>query len=170
MEEQQIDLVPYTADWVGKFEAEKAQIEQVLAPYPHAIEHIGSTAVPGIEAKPIIDIAVKIESLGIVPLLIIPLAGIGYQYDGEFGLPGRHFFTRGTPREYHLHIVDDTTDHWKRWIAFRTTLRADETARQAYMDLKRDLAAEFRTERQKYTAGKSDHIEAVLQKALKDNG
>jgi len=164
MEEQEIKLVSYTDNWAGKFTKEKARIEGILSSYPHLIEHIGSTAVPGIEAKPIIDIAVKIESLDLVPQFIDPLADIGYLYEGEFGLPGRHFFTRGSPREYHLHIVDHTTDHWTRWLTFRNLLRSDDAVRRTYVELKRTLAKEFRTERQKYTAGKSEFIDTMLQK------
>jgi len=164
MQEQEIELVSYMDNWAGKFMKEKARIEDVLSSYPHLIEHIGSTAVPGIEAKPIIDIAVKTESLDLVPRLVEPLADIDYRYEGEFGLPGRHFFTKGTPREYHLHIVDDTTDHWTRWLTFRDLLRSDATVRQAYMELKRSLAEKFRMERQKYTAGKSEFIDTILRK------
>ena len=158
-----IELVPYREEWVGKFAREKEVLARALAPLNHRIEHIGSTAVRGAKAKPIIDIAVFLDTVQAVPRLVEPLAGIEYQYLGEFGLPGRHFFIKGDPRAYHLHIVDSTTDHWQRWVQFRDALRKDADLLKRYQELKASLAEIYHSDREKYTASKSSFINAVVE-------
>jgi GrpB-like predicted nucleotidyltransferase (UPF0157 family) len=162
VEKETVRVVPYSDAWPAKFAGERERLSRTLGGRALAIEHIGSTAVPRIDAKPIIDIAAKVAAVGIVPDLIAPLAELGYTYEGEYGLPGRHFFIKGRPREFHLHIVDDTTDYWPQWLAFRDLLRRDERARQEYAALKRQLAAQFHDEREKYTAAKSAFIKAAI--------
>jgi len=162
MENEEIRVVEHDPAWGKKYRREAALLEPVFSKGDCEIEHIGSTAVDGLAAKPIIDIAIRIPTVADIPNMILPLAALGYQYEGEFGLPGRHFFTRGKPREYHLHIVDDTTDHWERWITFRDLLRRDPGVREEYLALKLGLADRFRAEREKYTAGKANFINAIV--------
>jgi GrpB-like predicted nucleotidyltransferase (UPF0157 family) len=82
---------------------------------------------------------------------------------GEFGLPGRHFFIKGDPRAYHLHVVDSTTDHWQRWTTFRDLLRTDPLLLKRYERLKVALAGLYHSNREKYTAAKSSFINAVVE-------
>ncbi|MDI6775411.1 MAG: GrpB family protein [Verrucomicrobiota bacterium] len=158
-----IELVPYSEEWVTKFEREKELLGRTLAPHRHQIEHIGSTAVRDALAKAIIDIAALIDSVQLVPQIVQPLAGLSYQHMGEFGLPGRHFFIKGDPRAYHLHIVDATTDHWQRWIKFRDALRNDAELRKQYERSKADLAGIYHSNHEKYTAAKSSFINAMIE-------
>jgi len=166
MSDQRIEVVPYRSEWVDLFEQERSSLALALALYPHQIEHIGSTSVPGLHAKPIIDIAVLLDDLSCVDQLIEPLAALGYEYQGEYGLPGRRFFTRGKPRVFHLHLVDGRTDHWQRWLTFREILRRNEEIRGDYERLKQELAQRFSSDRAGYTASKSDFINDIVEREL----
>ncbi len=158
-----IELAPYSPEWPKRFTREADALRQALGPVLIHIEHIGSTAVPGARAKPIIDIAVLIASVERMPELIPALTTLSYQYLGEFGLPGRHFFIKGDPRAYHVHIVDSRTDHWRRWITFRDILRRDSVLLKRYEKLKTSLVEIYHTNREKYTAAKSAFINAVVE-------
>jgi GrpB-like predicted nucleotidyltransferase (UPF0157 family) len=160
--ENTIELTPYTATWPSKFRREKAALSRLLASHHARIEHIGSTAVKGSVAKPIVDIAIMLDTVEAVPQLVQPLAGMSYEYMGEFGLAGRHFFVKGNPREINLHVVDSSTDHWRRWIRFRDILRKNAEVRRQYQELKIALAGQYHFDREKYTAGKSDFINATI--------
>lgn len=159
-----IQIVPSQDEWRVKYEDEKARLCEVFQAVKHDIEHIGSTSVVSLDAKPIIDIAVRLETVRQVPEFIESLARHGYSYEGEFGLAGRHFFIKGTPRAFHLHLVDGSTNHWTRWIAFRDALRRDPQLRDDYKRLKYDLASKYRFERAKYSEGKSEFIDSRVKK------
>ncbi len=163
MAELVIDIVAYQDDWSDKYERERVRLYPVVKDVAKGIEHIGSTSVPGLAAKPIIDIAVHLATVKQVPELLEPLARLDYTYEGEYGLPGRHFFTKGEPRTFHLHLVDDTTNHWQRWITFRDLLRGDPKLCQAYQQLKGELARKYRFDRATYSDSKSDFINAAIQ-------
>lgn len=166
MADDGIVLAAHSHTWAEKFESEARNLRRILAAWEPRIEHIGSTAVPGLEAKPIIDIAIRIDSIRRVPELVPALLARGYVYEGEYGLPGRHFFTRGIPREYHVHVVDSSTEHWDRWVIFRDFLREDERLREQYQALKRDLVKKYAMERPRYTAGKTSFIDGFVTAAL----
>ena len=157
-----VELAPFSAEWAGRFEKEKLLLLRVLSPFSHQIEHIGSTAVQGAMAKPIVDIAVRLDNLHILSQLVEPLADLGYEYLEEFGLPGRHFFIKGRPRSFHLHVVDHTNAHWEKWIKFRNILRANRHVLEMYLRLKDDLAKKYADQREKYTQAKSEFINSVL--------
>lgn len=162
MNKDEIKLVQYKTDWTDRYNTEKRKLQDLLNSYSYEIEHIGSTSVIDMTAKPIIDIALKIERVELVPELITSLAKLSYTYKGEYGLEGRHFFEKGNPRLYHLHVVDDKTDHWKRWLKFRDILRHNEQVRDEYIRLKTELAQKFHYQREKYTQGKSDFINSII--------
>ena len=162
MNEEEIKLVQYGTEWTDKFNTEKEKLKDVFKFYSYEIEHIGSTSVIHMTAKPIIDIAVKLEGVELVPELILSLSGLSYIYRGEYGLEGRHFFEKGNPRQFHLHIVDDKTDHWHRWLKFRAVLRQNKEVRQEYIKLKTELAQKYHYQREKYTQGKSDFINSII--------
>jgi GrpB-like predicted nucleotidyltransferase (UPF0157 family) len=163
MAELVIQVVPFQESWLAKYAAERERLCEVLEGVMQAIEHIGSTSVRGLDAKPIIDIAVCLPSVALVPDLVERLAQLDYAYQGEYGLAGRHFFTKGEPRAFHLPLVDDSTHHWRRWIAFRDALRRDADLCQDYQRLKHDLARKFKFQRALYSEGKSAFIDAVEQ-------
>ena len=163
MAELVVQVVPFQDDWFDKYEQERERLQAVVNDVTRDIEHIGSTSVRGLAAKPIIDIALRLATVQQVPDLLEPLARLGYTYEGEYGLPGRHFFIRGEPRAFHLHLVDDTTNHWQRWITFRDLLRRNPMLRQAYQQLKYELACKYRFDRAKYSDSKSDFINSAVQ-------
>jgi len=164
---EKIELVSHREEWSHKFMREKQLLSEVLKEYFLHIEHIGSTAVKDIVAKPIIDIGILIDSVDNVPNIIELLSKLQYSYQGEYGLPGRHFFIKGKPREFHLHIVDDNTDHWGKWLAFREILKKDEDVRRRYQDLKYRLLEMYQFDREKFTMGKSAFINSIVSKNFK---
>jgi len=161
-----VRLAPYSRAWVRLFKKEAALLTEALGDcVPVDIQHVGSTSVPGLEAKPIIDIALTIHDFRRVSTCIRRLATIGYKYMGEYGLPGRHFFTKGTPTTHHLHVVKDTSEHWRHWLAFRDYLRKHKDTAVAYDKLKRSLARKYRKNRDAYTSAKSAFVEKILSVA-----
>ena len=117
-----VHLTRFDSQWHRQFDAEARRLHKHLAPARYTLEHIGSTAVPGLSAKPIIDMALQIPSLKRLPLWIKRLTHAGYIYKGEYGLSGRHFFTLGSPVTHHLHVVAKDCPHWYRWLLFRNYL------------------------------------------------
>lgn len=163
----QVRLVQPSSDWARRYLREKRRLARYLPKRGVVIEHIGSTAIPGLAAKPIIDIAVKIPSLKRIASMVTALERAGYTYKGEYGLPGRHFFARGTPVTQHLHVVQSGSEHWMRWIVFRDYLRDHPLETEAYNNLKRDLARRFAHNRDAYTKAKTPYIQGVLRRAMK---
>jgi GrpB-like predicted nucleotidyltransferase (UPF0157 family) len=147
------------------YEEEKERILAALGPAVIAIEHIGSTAVPGLAAKPIIDIMLGIRTLDEVPALYGPLAGIGWEYAPEFELiiPERRFFRKGPEesRTHHLHMVEYGDEFWVRHLLFRDYLRSHPEVANDYEQLKRTLAERYATDRPAYTEAKTDFIRQI---------
>ncbi|MFQ6000681.1 MAG: GrpB family protein [Anaerolineae bacterium] len=164
-----IRLVDYDPKWPILYEEEKASILGAIGDFILDIQHIGSTAVPGLGAKPIIDIMVAIRGLALIEKCIQPLQTIGYEYRGEYGIPGRHFFRKPPGdlggRTHHLHMVERESDFWERHILFRDSLRAHPEEAQRYYELKKQLAAKFVSDRDAYTDAKTSFIESVFKKA-----
>ena len=160
-------VVPYDPRWPGLFEEERLAVEAAVGTWAEEVEHVGSTAVPGLDAKPVIDVMAGVRSLEDSPILVERLAGIGYEYRGEAGIPGRLFFRklRGSERTHHLHVFELGGGEWDRHILFRDYLREHPEAAREYARLKRDLAARFYHDREAYTDAKTDFISAVVDKA-----
>ncbi len=159
-------LSAYHQIWPGLFAEEKKLLLGLLGERILEIEHIGSTAVPGLVAKPIIDVAVAVEDLAVVKSFITPLSAEDYEYKGEYGLPGRLLFVKGAPRNtHHLHAVERGSEHWRVWLAFRDYLREHPSEARRYAAFKKDLAKRYADDRPAYTRGKSDYVAEVLKKA-----
>jgi len=163
-----IVLVPYDPAWPGLFAEEAARLRGVLHPVRViGIEHFGSTAVPGLVAKPIIDILIAVPSLAYAKIaFVVPIKALGYIYWEDNPATDRMFFVKGMPphgerRTHHVHITEPDGEMWQLRLAFRDHLRAhpDEAAR--YAALKRELAQRHAMDREAYTAAKSDYVEAV---------
>lgn len=153
----------YDPEWPRLFEEEKATILGTIGHVVAAIEHVGSTAAPGLAAKPIIDILVGVRRLDDAQQCIAPLQRIGYEYVPEYevSLPERRYFRKGSPRTHHLHMVEVGSDFWERHLLFRNYLRTHPEAARAYEELKRDLAVRHGADREAYTEGKTPFIRAV---------
>ena len=162
-------VVDYDPQWTTSYEEEKERILGVIGDVAVAIEHIGSTAVPGLGAKPIIDIMVAVSRLADAERCIEPLQEIGYEYVPEYNdvIPERRYFHKGPPgaRTYHLHMVELTSGFWERHLLFRDSLRVHPEEAQRYDQLKKDLAAKFGSDRDGYTEAKTSFIESVIAKA-----
>ncbi len=163
--EGEVRLVEHDPAWAGCFRRERLRLRRALGPRLLAVEHIGSTAVPGLPAKPIIDLAIRVRRFRNLPSLIHLLAALGYRHQGEHGLPGRQFFVRGDPVTHHLHVVAARSPHWAVWLALRDRLRADPAARARYAAGKRRLARRFAHRRADYTRGKTPLVQALLKPA-----
>lgn len=158
-------LSPYSQQWPVLFGEEKQRIAEALDTLMPNIIHIGSTAVPGLTAKPIIDIAIGIENSSCRHAATCLLELIGYKGHGEKGIPGRLFFTFGDPRTFHVHLVETHGVIWNRHILFKERLIAFPEIADAYVDLKTRLAMEFPRNRESYTLGKANFIEKTLETA-----
>ena len=162
----EIVVVPHDAAWPARFRIESQLLHVALSELKPAIEHIGSTAVPGLAAKPIIDMLVGVESLAAFESQAKRLAVFGYQYIPEYerALPDRRFFKRvvNGVRTHHVHVVEKNGVYWKRYMKFRNSLRDDAWLAARYAEVKRRLAARYSFDRDAYTNGKTGFIEAVL--------
>lgn len=157
-------LVAYDPRWLGLYEAEAARLASVIQPLSLRLEHIGSTAVPGLAAKPVIDILAGCDDPSALPARIAALVGAGYQIRGEQGIPGREFFCRGDPRAYHLHMVSLGSQLWCEHLAFCSWLRFSPVVREDYAVLKQSLAARHPHDREAYIEGKAPFIRAALRR------
>jgi len=162
LQENVVRLSPHDPRWAELFAAEAGGLRSALGGLAMGVEHIGSTAVEGLAAKPIIDIAVKTRSFADLPRVVEAMKGAGYHHKGEFGLPGRHFFTRGNPVLFHVHVVEEGSDHWSYWIKFRDALRRDPALRDEYIALKQSLAKKFANDRPGDTMAKSEFVARFL--------
>jgi len=164
---EEVELSPYSPMWPAVFDIERGRLLEIFGSGAVLIEHIGSTAVPGLGAKPIIDILLGASTLAIVERSIPALEATGYRYVPEFerAAPNRRYFvkTHGQPGHFHLHAVVIDTPFWKDHIAFRDALRASPALAQQYWKLKRSLAGRFRNDRGAYTDAKSAFIRAAIE-------
>lgn len=165
---QHITVVDYNPDWPRKFQAEREAIASILKDNCIALHHIGSTAVPGLAAKPIIDIMGVVLSLEKVDEVSEEFVQIGYEYMGEFGIAGRRYLRKGgDERTHQLHIFQEGDQkNIDRHLAFRNYLRAHPEAREEYARLKKELARQFPRDIDGYCEGKEDFVRRMEEKAL----
>src|SRR5689334_1122677 len=104
LEEGALRLTPYHKEWEQLFREEKARLQAAVGLFVLDIQHVGSTSIPGLIAKPIIDIAIAVRSFEEARVCIQPVESLGYRYRGENGIPRRHFFVKGNPRTHHIHM------------------------------------------------------------------
>ncbi len=162
--DEPIRLVGYDPDWPRQFERERAALSGTIWPWiDGGIHHVGSTAVPGLEAKPIVDILVGIRDLDESKGCFAPLAALGYLY-APYMEAEMHWFCKPNParRTHHLHLVPTESKRYRAELAFRDRLRADDELAADYLALKRRLARRFENDREAYTAAKSDFIQRAL--------
>lgn len=161
----QLRLVPYEPNWPLLFLAEKNRLFASLSNDILDVQHIGSTSIPGMPAKPILDISVAVANFEEATRCITLLEQLGYQYKGENGIPRRHYFVKGEPRTHHLHMLEIGSEEWKHHLLFRDYLRAAPAIANEYARLKQTLATQFATDRETYQSGKDGFIQAVLLQA-----
>jgi GrpB-like predicted nucleotidyltransferase (UPF0157 family) len=167
MNDAPIEIEPYSEKWPRLFELEAESLSDVLRSWlVGAIEHIGSTAVPGLSAKPVIDIMAPVSTLAQAEPAINTLSAFGYCYF-PYKADVMHWFCKPSPahRTHHLHLVPAGSTLWVQRIAFRDYLRENATLATEYQALKRRLAHDHFQDREAYTEGKSPFIQSVLSRA-----
>ena len=161
----QVRLVESDPGWSRAFGQLAAELRTELGDLAVAIEHVGSTAVPGLVAKPILDLAVGLAP-GTDPDRVIPaIERLGYEFRGNKGDTGGFLFVledRPAHRIAHVHVVPHGRPKWRQYLAFRDRLRIDPDARAAYAAMKRRLGEQFASDRQAYTAGKGAFVAGLL--------
>ena len=159
-----VSLLPHQSEWALEFENESARLKRLLGGTATAIEHVGSTAVPGFDAKPIIDIAIAVVSWNSISAWPALLAREGYTHFGDRENVGDHFFAKGPDelRTHHIHAVIAGGAKWNEYLKFRDTLRSNPTLRDEYQQLKRHLAEQLPNDREAYTDAKASFIKKVL--------
>lgn len=165
-------LMPHDPDWALLFEEEKKLLMNTFGDRIKSIEHIGSTAISGIPAKPIIDMNVGIESIDNIEDFIQKLPGLGYEYIPERRFSDRQFFPKGPAEErtHHLNLVEMTSETgWTNPLLFRDYLRKHQEVREAYQRLKEGLVLKYADNRDEYTERKGSFIHSVLEKARQDS-
>jgi GrpB-like predicted nucleotidyltransferase (UPF0157 family) len=165
----QIVIESYHPDWQKKFSRETFLLRLLIGRYITAIEHIGSTAVPGLAAKPIIDILIGVKSLTDTKRFVPRLKLLGYVYVPEYEVefPERRYLYKQINGEdtCHLHMVEPQSEFFRRHIAFRDYLRTHPEAVAEYASLKFRLASEFGADRAGYTDAKTEFIQSIEHKA-----
>jgi len=165
--EAPVHIVPYDLSWPGQFEQERRLLHRIIGEWVNGgIEHVGSTAVPGLDAKPVIDIMASVLSLEASRDAISVLERNGYSY-AEYRTDVMHWFCKPSFafRTHHLHLVPYNSPLWKERLAFRDYLRSHPDVAREYAELKYQLAEQHRFDREAYTEAKSEFIQRVLGKA-----
>jgi GrpB-like predicted nucleotidyltransferase (UPF0157 family) len=167
LESGRVRVVPYNDAWAGLYAAEIARMSPHLeaAGVTLLFEHTGSTAVPGLAAKPIIDIIAGLTAEEERATATTALRSAGYVHRGEQEIAGRDFFRRGEPRQYHVHMTLVDSAFWNDQRTFRDWLRTHAGAANEYMALKRMLAEQYPSDREAYIRGKTAFVENVLRLA-----
>jgi GrpB-like predicted nucleotidyltransferase (UPF0157 family) len=159
-----VRLVAYDDRWPYLFDAEVALLRKHLDPEILDVAHIGSTAIPGLDAKPVLDLLVGIPSLRAPASLYTALAELGYEHRPLDTVADRLYFARGPPeqRTHNLSACERGSRFWRVHIQFRDRLRTDPSIAQAYVSLKRQLAQQFPFDRLAYTDGKESFVERIV--------
>ena len=160
----------YDPTWPVAFERERAALADAFGPMVAAVEHVGSTAVPGLAAKPIIDLLVGVRSLSEARLrCVAPLQGLGYTYLPEYEtwLPGELFFRKAIhgPWTHHAHVMEASNPRWGEFLLFRDYLRGHPDVAVAYGSLKKSLALEFGEDIAGFRDAKHPFVQAVIARA-----
>lgn len=164
-----IEVVDYRPEWEKLFKEEEKKIRKILGKNCIAVYHIGSTAVRGLAAKPIIDIMPVVKDLSLVDAHDPEFQALGYDCRGESGIPGRRFYAKGgDDRTHHIHIFEQSNERdVKRHLAVRDYLRSHPDTAREYGDLKKELAARYPHDNDGYCSGKDPYMKELEEKALK---
>lgn len=171
LKKDHIYLVDYDPKWLSLAAEEISAVKKVLPfIWVKDIQHIGSTSVSNLIAKPIIDIYVGVESLVLAESAIEPIKNLGYQYWAENPNKLKMFFVKGMPpfgekRTHHVHIVEYQSDYWQATIIFRDYLRDHPEYAKQYANLKKNLAEQFKYDREGYTDAKGEFVNQILKQA-----
>ena len=163
-----VRVVPYDVRWPAQYVIEAQHIRRALGNVAVAINHIGSTSVPGLSAKPVIDILVEVNGLADVDTRTPAVESLGYEAKGEFGIPGRRYFRRHDTSGTRTHQIHAFVRGWQteRHLAFRDYLRSHPPVAQAYGILKQQLAEKYPNDMNAYMDGKDSFVKETEAEAL----
>jgi len=167
VERGHVRLVPYDRRWPQLFENLADILRSRLGDNVLAIDHVGSTAVPGLSAKPLLDVLVAVADLQRARSLEPVLARLGFEHRPDEGISDRHFYRRlvGNLRTHHLAVAEPTSRHWRETVVFRDALRRDERLRTDYERLKWDLAEKHPDDIEAYIRGKTAFVANAVEHA-----
>lgn len=164
---RKVEVCPHSKEWAVQFTKEAYKIIRIFQNEIKDIHHIGSTAVPGLKAKPIIDLMPVIKKIEVADQYNREMQDLGYEPKGEYGISGRRFFRKGGDnRTHHVHIFQEGSCHIERHLAFRDYLKEHPHERQKYGDLKESLAKQFPYNMDAYIHGKESLVKEIEAKAL----
>jgi GrpB-like predicted nucleotidyltransferase (UPF0157 family) len=167
---RKVEVVPHDPRWRDAFEAEAKQVAAALGGNVVAVHHIGSTAIPGIYAKPIVDLLVEVRDVTEVDGRSSAMESLGYEVMGEYGIPGRRYFRKDTPegvRTHHIHAFEAGSSEVERHLAFRDYMIAHPGDAHRYSELKRRLAEEHPQSPGGYMDGKEGFIKEMNRRAAR---
>ena len=164
---RKVEVVPYDPSWPVLFQSEAGQLAAILGEEVAAIHHVGSTAIAGMSAKPIVDILVEVHHIAKIDGLSSEMRNLGYKPKGEFGIPGRRFFfkDRDSVRTHHVHVFQIENPEIVRHLNFRDYMMAHPEEARSYSRLKEELAKKFSDDIEGYMDGKDKFIQEIDQRA-----
>ena len=166
-----VRMVPHDPNWRQEFRQEAGRISAAAGSNAVAVHHVGSTAIPGIYAKPVIDLLLVIQDLAALDEKQLEMEALGYEARGEYGIAGRRFFRRDDKhgdRTHQVHAFEDGSPQIARHLAFRDYMIAHPETAQEYSDLKRELAAQHPSDIEAYMDGKNEFIQEVDKRAAQE--
>ena len=167
-EGDRIEVVPHRPEWIDLYRQEQAAMIKACAGVVQVVEHIGSTAVHGLVAKPVLDLMPGLAALSDGTRLVAPMAALGYVCRGEYGIPGRLYFEKRRQgwQVAHAHAFEIGSRLWLRHLAFRDYLHTHPDTTREYAELKLRLAQQHAGDREAYTDAKAAFIEDVIARAI----
>lgn len=167
---EQVWLAPYNPSWPSLFGEERVRVGETVGRWAKGIEHIGSTAVRGLDAKPVIDMMVGLKAMSDADYCVEALIDLGYSYWVEGAEPHHRLFVRFvnpamTARTHNLHLVEAGGRYWKDRLLFRDYLREHPETGAKYARLKYELARRYRDDREAYTRAKADFVSGIVRLA-----
>ncbi|WP_179134058.1 GrpB family protein [Halobacillus massiliensis] len=164
---REVKIVPYSLHWPAMFNAEAVRVKSIFGKEMAGIHHIGSTSIPSIHAKPVIDILVEVNDIRKVDRYNSEMQMLGYEAKGEHGIAGRRFFKKGgNSRTHHIHVFESGSREAARHLAFRDYMRAHPEEALTYSQLKQRLAEKHPFDIDSYIEGKDAYIKEIEQKGL----
>ena len=162
----QVSLLSAHEAWAEQYQLEKARILEAIGAHILDIQHVGSTSIAGVPAKPILDILVGVEDFEGAAVCIARMEDIGYRYRGENGIPRRHYFVKGDPRTHHVHMVERDGNDWRITVLFRDFLKSHPDVANEYAEAKKRFALKHAQDQYAYQAEKDKVVERITERAM----
>jgi GrpB-like predicted nucleotidyltransferase (UPF0157 family) len=164
---RKVEVIKYNKKWINYFQTEKIILNKIFQDNAINIHHIGSTSIPGLSAKPIIDILIEVKNLLKVDSKNNEMIKQNYEPHGEYGIKNRRFFSKeGNNRAYHVHIFQEKDNNIIRHLAFRDYLKHNNFRSKEYKELKINLAKKYPNDIDSYCKGKNSLIKEIEKEAL----